>query len=67
MTLQLLTIHDVTDELAGELTVDCTVVDPVRAPEVAGPCTYSGCGCPAFVKDYYGDCASCTHPANAHY
>ena len=34
---------------------------------VGGACSYANCGCGGFVKDDYGNCASCSHPANAHY
>ncbi|MEQ1518760.1 MAG: hypothetical protein ABL931_19950, partial [Usitatibacteraceae bacterium] len=44
-----------------------TIADPKRAPETMGGCSYAGCGCSAYVRSYNGDCASCDHPANAHW
>ena len=47
---------------------DCDVDDATCS---GGACTYQvgdmKCGCPGYVASYNGDCATCTHPRNAHW
>jgi hypothetical protein len=44
-------------DYATESGIGVAIADPERIPETAGQCSVAGCGCSAFVRDYYGNCA----------